>query len=247
MVILRTLATKLVTMASIAITSLVLLAVLVPAAAAQSPPFQAPYTAATAQSLGSKHLSGCGSSISATAPGRFNLTTGVAKAQATARVSSCGNSTAVADLSHRVGLKGLNFTVPTSGQYNISCLWNVSLKVTLDAKPMANPNGSIQSGASVALHCWVIDVTTGIGSGVDDTILGMATDKGQMIQVMSNVTFDVGRTTQLVAGDQYIFLSYLSYDLYAHSYPWVPAGASASATLGMMPPIRGAILESVSA
>lgn len=206
--------------------------------------YHAPYTGAALYTLGSKTLSGCGSKLSLTSPGAFNFSSGTAKATDEARVVACGNASGLADFSHAIGLKGLGFSPTTSASYYLGCNWSLTLKLSVYAKPLPS-NASIGVGAALELHCWLIDLTTGAGTGYDDPILALSVNHGTQTVNWSNMAVSVNRTVSLTGGDRYEFLSYMSYQVEAISYSWTHAGAIGSASIGMSPPARGATMVSL--
>jgi hypothetical protein len=179
-------------------------------------------------------------------PGSFNLTTGAAKAHATVRISQCSNSLANTYIQHFEGLRGLNFSPTSNGWYHVACDWSLSLKIVLETKPVSPANRSILSIAGFRVHCDLHDLTTGYGTSISTPGVGLSDSNGTLNFTLIHHPVLVTRSVKLIAGDKYEFLTYLSYTLQAYSYPWVPAGASASATLEMNSPARGATVVSLS-
>lgn len=197
--------------------------------------FTAPYTADAAYDHSAEHArSGCGGSFAVPTPPTFNLTTGESQWAISAHAAACANGSYVRAIQYvRSGVTDVNFTVPSSGQYNFTEHWNGTATFSYNLSAGASSSngtfyaeyvlqaavclydrtagsGGCSWGAAVAAHAVF---TTGNGSGPAN---GTVHSTYSVVKLL--------RHSSLIAGHQYYLRGIIS--------GWVQVGDFGGLTTG---------------
>ena len=195
----------------------------------------APYTGGTKIQVRDPVTQGCGAGLKVGVAAAFNVTSGVARAQATSQSKPCATSDSQSGYDGQMGLKGLNFKVAASGTYTMTASWTLTWNASLSMSTAA-ANAGAQTTVEVYLLSKVLDLTSRTnytGSTVwvlnKDLVSAGSYAGGQTAGTWSTTVSKL----PLVTGHTYAFYAIVVVDVQTAVPQGAPGGSLVVATIDM--------------